>query len=801
MTTARTLSGAIVLAGVLLLSAGPSTAEAGSTSTVVDGPTRFELITPSLVRIEYAADGAFEDRSTLTTEGQLATGPVPFETKVKGDTRIIRTSQLTLRWRRDSGPLVADGLRVRVGKRKLTPTPGPNPEPLGGWRRSLDFVDKEVPLHEGILSRAGWYLLDDTATALVSGDDFEVRPERTSDYQDLYLFAYGNDYMRALQDLRVLTGPAPMLPRKAFGVWFSRWWPYGAGDWRKLVARFRKEDVPLDTITLDTDYKQIHDAAAAATAAQRVGAPDSNYSWNGWDWNRELYPDPPDFFRWAHSAGLEVGLNVHPSISSTDPRFAETQAESGGGLVADPSCENVQADPNGECMVFNWADPRQLAAYFGLHRPFEKDGVDFWWLDWCCDGSNAIAPGLTADTWINRAYYRRQRDRGSRWPAFSRIGGSRGGGQSATPLGTGAFAEHRYSIQFTGDTCATWPLLSFAAEYTAAAGSIGLPYVSHDIGTFHGAASPSACDPGAGPVVVPREKILPDDMYARWVQLGTFQPLDRLHSHHGLRLPWEYSRDTERIASRFLRLRGRLAPYLYTLADEAHETGVPMVRAMYLQWPALEAAYRHPSQYTLGSDVLVAPVAKPGASPRSEVWFPPGRWVDWFTGETHRGPATENLKVPLSRMPVFVRAGGIVPLQQSLPSTPVGPPRSITLSAQSGTGETTLYDDSGRGFGYKKGKSTLTSITQRRVAGVTEFTVGAAIGGFGSAPRKRSYEIRLVGVPRPGLVTIGGTRVGGWHYDVSTRTAIIPTGAQPTSQPLHIRVGPEPRRGPRNHPR
>ena len=771
----------------MLLSGSPEAAQA-KTATVVDGATRFELITPSLIRMEYAADGAFEDRSTLTTDGELATSKVPFRTKVKGSTRIIRTNALTLRWQRDAGPLVEGALRVRVGERNLTPALGPNPKPLGGWRRSLDLVDGPVRLREGMLSRAGWYLLDDTATALVSGDAFEVRPARSAEYQDLYLFAYGGDYMRGLEDLRTLTGPSPLPPRKAFGVWFSRYWPYGDSDWRKIVARFRREDVPLDTISLDTDYKRIHDSEAAAAAAQRVGAPDSNYSWNGWGWNRDLYPSPRKFLRWAGSAGLEVGLNVHPSISSNDPQFQAAQSNAGGGLVADSGCDKFQADPSGQCMVFNWADPLQLSAYLQLHRPFEQDGPVFWWLDWCCDGSNAIASGLTADTWINRAYYRHQRDRGSRWPAFGRTGGTRGGGVAATGVGTGAFAEHRYSIQFTGDTCATWPLLAFASEFTAAAGSIGMPYVSHDIGTFHGSVSPSACDRESTPISAPREKILPDDMYARWVQLGTFQPIDRLHSHHGLRLPWEYPAGIERIASRFLRLRGQLAPYLYTLAHEAHETGAPMARALYLQWPAQRAAYKYPSQYTLGEDVLVAPVAEPGARAKTEVWFPPGKWVDWFTGETFRGPATKQLNVPLARMPVFVRGGGIVPMQPRLTSTPVGPPRSLVLSAQAGSGRTTVYDDSGSGFGYKKGESTTTAITQRRADGVSELTVGAAKGGFSSAPRKRNYEIRLAGVPRPREVTVAGNRVGTWRYEVGSRTAVIKTGPQPTSRRLRIRV-------------
>ena len=123
-----------------------------------------------------------------------------------------------------------------------------------------------------MLSREGWYLLDDSETALIKGDGFSVRQDRSGNYQDLYLFAYGDNYIRGLRDLRKLTGAAPLLPRKAFGIWFSRWWPYADSAWKQIAARFKAEGVPLDTISLDTDFKSINNPAGAAIAATAVGA-------------------------------------------------------------------------------------------------------------------------------------------------------------------------------------------------------------------------------------------------------------------------------------------------------------------------------------------------------------------------------------------------------------------------------------------------------------------------------------------------------------------------------------------------
>jgi alpha-glucosidase (family GH31 glycosyl hydrolase) len=401
-------------------------------------------------------------------------------------------------------------------------------------------------------------------------------------------------------------------------------------------------------------------------------------------------------------------------------------------------------------MVFDWTDPKQRDAYFALHDHFEQEGASFWWLDWCCDASRADAPGLTPDTWINKLYFERQRARGSRWPAFQRIGGSfQLGFDGAT--GNGALAEHRYTLQFTGDTCGTWPLLAFASVFTAAEASIGLPYVSHDIGTFHAVSPTGVCDKSISPILTPRQNSLPDDMYVRWVQLGAFQPLLRLHSHHGKRLPWEYPGKAGDVAASFLRLRESLVPYVYSLASNARATGVPIVRPLYLQWPRQGPAYEHPSEYTLGRDVLVAPVSQPGDPAEAGVWFPPGTWVDWFTGERHRGPSLEKLSVPLERMPVFVRAGGIVPAQPQAPTTAVGSPAKVVLTVFRGTGRTTLYDDAGDGLAYLKGRSATTVIRQTR----RELVIGAMKGSYAGRPARRSWEVHVVGGAKPRVIRVG----------------------------------------------
>ena len=195
------------------------------------------------------------------------------------------------------------------------------------------------------------------------------------------------------------------------------------------------------------------------------------------------------------------------------------------------------------------------------------------------------------------------------------------------------------------------------------------------------------------------------------MQLGAFQPLLRLHSSHGNRLPWDYPQPADNVAASFLRLREALVPYTYTLADQATTTGLPMTRPLYLDYPDQANAYTNPGEYLYGPDMLVAPVTTPGNVATETVWLPPGRWVDWFTGATFDGPSKQTLTVPLDRMPVFVKAGGIVPEQPgTLNVAAAGKP--LTVRVFSGArGQFSLYSDAGSGLGYQHGQDTLTQIT------------------------------------------------------------------------------------------
>ncbi|SDT37164.1 TIM-barrel domain-containing protein [Actinoplanes derwentensis] len=467
--------------------------------------------------------------------------------------------------------------------------------PLGGYRRGLDGVDGGARTYAGLLYQDGWSLLDDSG-----------------DHQDGYVFAYGTDYRRALRELSVLTGPTKLLPKWAYGVWYSQYFDRTAAEFDSIVARFKSEGVPLDVLVVDTDFK----------------APDK---WNGWSVDESRFPDWNAFAANLHKKGIRTGLNIHPSISESDPHYARAQEIAKGKLK-----------PSSRGRVFDFDDPDQLKAYFWLHEQMGAD-VDFWWLDWCCDDSRG------SDARINQEYADRTGF------AFSRAYGAlqTGGYGNPGPVAGGPWADKRTTLHFTGDTISNWETLRYTIGYTPAeSAATGLAAISHDIGGHTRGLQEPGAEPGSTK--------LPDDLYARWVQMGTFQPIDRLHSDHSDRLPWQYGPAANASAKKFLNLRKKLQPYTYAAAAEATRTGTPIVRAMYLAYPNEQEAYATAgSQYLFGPDFLVAPVTTPGTTASTTVWFPRGNtWVDYFTGKRYKGGTTATVTTTLDTMPVFVRSPG-----------------------------------------------------------------------------------------------------------------------------------------------
>ncbi|MEU4520219.1 TIM-barrel domain-containing protein [Amycolatopsis sp. NPDC024027] len=661
---------------------------------------------------------------------------------------------------------------VNVDTVAVTPAGGTAPPPhlaLGGYRRGLDGVngDNGTPsTTEGLLHQDGWYLLDDTISALYDTRTRAVtqRPSHGGNpYQDGYLFAFGHDYKAGLRDLATLTGPPQLLPRWAYGVWYSEYIDRTAADYRDtILPRFRSEGVPLDVLVTDTDFK----------------APDT---WNGWQFDTAKFPDPAGFFAWSKAQGLHNNLNIHPSIMGSDPQFARAQATAKGKLV--------KSNCGTDCYVFDWGDPDQLKAYLDLHAGMMKQGNDFWWLDWCCDASRSSLPGVTPDAWINQQYADLAAPATGRGFVISRAYGSlqAGGYGGPTGLATGPWADKRSTLHFTGDTSSTWGTLRMEVGITPAeSAATGMSAISHDIGGHNDTTGLRGSETYTSGGQQHQTAKLPDDMYARWVQLGTFQPIDRLHSNHSDRLPWQYGDAAKASATKFLNLRENLVPTTYTLAQEAAATGVPVVRPTYLEYPDEPAAYAAAqSEYFYGPDLLVAPVTSPGTSATTSVWFPPGQWTDYFTGKTYAGGTTQQVTSDLGTMPVFLRAGGITATRTADVANDVQNPldRVTVTVAPGGSGKFSLYEDNG----VSSARSSSTKIAYSECYGAHTVTVSPTQGSFRAAPRE--WTVKFLGVASaPSRVKVGNgwAPPTAWKWDAATKTLTVTAPAQPGRGPVTV---------------
>lgn len=649
---------------------------------------------------------------------------------------------------------------------------------LSGYMRSYDSADgsysaspacasgqsgatctANIPhLAPGLLDQSGWYLLDDTQTALWTSDGWLAnRPSAsTGDVEDGYLFGYGQDFTGALSDLAKLTGPAALPDESVFGNWFSQYHPYSTADYQgTILPRFQANGVSLDDLSVDTDWK-------------------SPNTWNGWEWSPSLFPDPTAFNDWATAQRIDVALNVHSAIATNDPLYAQAQSIAGNTLAVESSCAN-----GGSCAVWDWANVAQAESYFATADP-TQNAVAMTWLDWCCDNSGVFSqPGVTPDAWINYLTAQQMVNNGERGFDLARIGASNQNSQAGA-YPAGPWADHRSAIAFTGDTQGTWNTLASEAQLAQDEGGVGVPFVSDDIGSFLGSSSTGNGND-------------PDDLFLRWLQLGTFQPIMREHSNSGQnpRLPWEYDAATQAVGDQFMQLREELVPYLYTLAAQASSTGLPMAQALYLNYPGQSAAYTNPTEYTLGPNILVAPVTQPGASVAAQVWFPPGTWQDYFTGATFTGPATQTINVPTSRMPVFVKEGGIIPLQPAAGQAQSAGTAPITLQVHAGaSGSYALYDDAGSGRGYLSGQSTQTPIsyTENASGATSTLTISPVTGSYPGAPSSRTYSLALVDESRPTSVQINGQTLSAsqWSYDTATDTLRVPLGAVAATSTLTV---------------
>ncbi len=741
---------------------------ANPAAVVTEGNARFTILTDRLIRMEWAEDGKFEDRASLAIVNRAL--PVPqFKVTRSGGSLIITTPKVKLTY--TGGRFDAANLQVsfNLGKKPVVWHPGLSDQGnLKGTTRTLDgclgfekLSKRETELENGILSRDGWAIVDESSRHLFEKVDADwenwiaERPE--GDRLDWYIFAYGHDYTAALGDFIKVAGRIPLPPKYTLGYWWSRYWIYTDDEMLELGREMRERGIPMDVMIVDMDwhytYKDLDKRAGHDDFNQRRG-------WTGYTWNRDLFPDPEGFLAEVHKMGYKTALNLHPAsgirpyeecyetfvkdyLSRTDDYDGPKDYIFGDQPYLYQGNSKPVGKPGYKASVpyrltqMAWTD-----AYFNsVIHPLEKQGVDFWWLDWQQWIESRYVKGLSNTFWLNYVFFHDMVRQNARL-----------GKDARRPLiyhRWGGLGSHRYQLGFSGDTYDEWSVLQFLPYFTATASNVGYGYWGHDIG---GHQMKKEYTRNTDP-----------ETYTRWLQYGVFTPIFKTHSTQNARLErkfWAYPTHYDYMLEA-VRLRYTLSPYIYTAAHEANETGVSMCRPMYYVYPEEDRAYTWNEEFFFGDRILATAVCHPaGANGKAErkMWFPKGNdWYDMALHQTHKGGTEKTLYYTIDQNPWYVKAGSVLPLAGKNIRNLQDPSDELGILIVPGAGVSTydLYEDDGVSQAYDTDYA-ITRISKKTSGARIELTVDARKGSFKGMSDSRHIFLVLEGVTKmPNGVRIG----------------------------------------------
>ncbi|MEG1612886.1 MAG: glycoside hydrolase family 31 protein [Clostridia bacterium] len=650
---------------------------------------RITVLTPMLFRVETSKTNKFIDEATqIVWFRNLATPS--FKTQDEANLLKIKTDAVTLVFNKSSKRAVhiifKDGKIVKCN----------NAKNLNGTQRTLDMNFGIPHLGNGIMSKSGVAVVNDNSLFL--NVDGEV-VARNRDTVDNYIFAYGKEFRLCLTDFYRITGGVPLIPRFALGNWWSRYRAYTQAEYTTLMQRFIDEDIPISVATIDMDWHwvNLNNKFGTAYPKDRGVMPEG---WTGYSWNTDLFPDYKGFLKWLNEQNLKVTMNLHPASGIRS--FED---------IYEPMAREMNIDPITKTDIpFDFTNNQFINAYFKIaHKPYENDGVCFWWIDWQ-QGKNTKLKGLDP-LWALNHYHTLDNARQHRPLILSRYAG---------------VGSHRYPLGFSGDTFINWGSLKLQPYFTNNASNVGYTWWSHDIGGHQfGHRS--------------------DEMYLRWLQYGVFSPINRMHSTSNDLLgkePWAYRGDINHYLTEFLRLRHRLIPYIYTMNYLTYSEGRALCEPMYYSYPNENDAYNVKNQYMFGTELMVCPITSKidNVTGMSGVnsWLPKGRWTDIFTGQVYNGGKKICLYRDETSIPVLAREGAIIPLANNV-GNDSGNPKNVELWVYRGEGNFTLYEDDGFDNNY----DTVWAKTKMCISekdNVT-FTLNPTEGNLTVIPSERNYKI------------------------------------------------------------
>src|SRR5215210_1185988 len=550
-----------------------------------------------------------------------------------------------------------------------------------------------------------------------------------------------------------LTGRIPMPPLWSLGNQQCRYSYMDEAEVRDVARNFRERGIPCDVIYLDIHYMD----------GYRV-----------FTWNKERFPDPEGLISDLHKQGFHVVTIVDPGVRIDEdyPVYVE-------GRDRDLYCKTKEGEEYhnvvwpGMCAFPDFTSPEARAWWGENHRVLTDVGVDGIWCDMnepslfvprqSTMPDDVVHPGGSGGEpkWhaqIHNTY-------GSLVARAAREGllNLRPDERPFVITRAGYAGLQRHAMQWTGDNSSWWEHLWMSMPQLQNLGLSGVAWAGVDIGGFFG--------DGNG------------ELLARWTEMGVFQPFCRNHTAIGTRRqePWAFGEPYESVCRKMLKLRQRLLPYLYTLFEECHRTGAPILRPLLFAYPEDETAYTADDEFLRGEALLVAPISRPGVEHR-HVYLPEGAWLHLWTGERLDGPAHVLAHAPLGEPAVYIKANTPLPLGPDAAHTgaqTTDPPTVVVYpAAGAAPGSASIYEDAGDGFGHENGEFARRRISCEASEDRGTVRFGAREGSF--VPRRETVLLELRRIEPARSVSVNGEEADSSPTETGLVVSVPETGAETT---------------------
>jgi len=524
-----------------------------------------------------------------------------------------------------------------------------------------------------------------------------------------------------------LTGRTPMPPLWSLGNQQCRYSYMDEEEVREVARGFRERDIPCDVIYLDIHYMD----------GYRV-----------FTWNEARFPDPQKLISDLREEGFRVVTIVDPGVKIDEDYAVYTE-----GRERDLYCKTREGEEYhnavwpGLCAFPDFTNPETREWWGENHEVLTDAGVAGIW----CDMNEPALFVPQGATMPDDVVHPGGRTGEARWHAqIHNTYGSlmaraaREGLLSLRPderpfviTRAGYAGLQRHAMHWTGDNSSWWEHLWMSMPQLQNLALSGVAWAGVDIGGFGGDTT--------------------GELLARWTEFGVFQPFCRNHTTLGTRRqePWTFGEPYESVCRDMIKLRQRLLPYLYTLFEECHRTGAPILRPLLFEYPEDETTYNADDEFLLGEALLVAPITRPGIEHR-HVYLPQGTWFHYWNGERFDGPAHVLAHAPLGEPAIYVRANTPVPMGPDANHTGERPtdPLTLRIHPAEGAGESTLYEDAGDGFGYENGEYARRVLSCDTSHDRVTIRLGEREGSF--APERREVILELRGIESAQSVLVDG---------------------------------------------